>query len=36
LTDFKEDLNIEISQLSEDAKIFGVHAYVVESVLKTV
>jgi predicted NBD/HSP70 family sugar kinase len=36
LTDFKEDLNIEISQLSEYAKIFGVHAYVVESVLKTV
>jgi predicted NBD/HSP70 family sugar kinase len=35
LTDFKEDLSIEISQLSEDAKIFGVHAYVVESILKT-
>ncbi len=35
LTDFKEDLSIEISQLSEDAKIFGVHAYVVESLLKT-
>jgi predicted NBD/HSP70 family sugar kinase len=35
LTDFKEDLTIEISQLTEDAKIFGVHAYVVESLLKT-
>lgn len=35
LTDFKEDLSIEISQLSEDAKIFGVHAYVVEALLKT-
>jgi predicted NBD/HSP70 family sugar kinase len=34
LTDFKEDLSIEISQLSEDAKIYGVHAYVVESILK--
>ncbi len=36
LTDFKEDLTIEISQLSEDAKIFGVHAYVVESLFKVV
>ena len=34
LTDFKEDLSIEISQLSEDAKIFGVQAYVVDSLLK--
>lgn len=34
LVDFKEDLSIEISQLSEDAKIFGVHAYVVENILK--
>ena len=34
LADFKEDLSIEISQLGEDAKIFGVHAYVVESLLK--
>lgn len=36
LTDFKEDLTIEISQLSEDAKIFGVHAYVVESLFKVI
>ena len=36
LADFKEDLSIEISQLGEDAKIFGVHAYVVESLLKVV
>lgn len=35
LSDFKEDLSIEISQLGDDAKIFGVHAYVVESLLKT-
>ena len=34
LADFKEDLSIEISQLGEEAKIFGVHAYVVESLLK--
>ncbi len=34
LTDFKEDLSIEISQLGEDAKIYGVHAYVVENLLK--
>lgn len=34
LADFKEELSIEISQLSEDAKIFGVHAYVVENILK--
>lgn len=36
LADFKEELSIEISQLSEDAKIYGVHAYVVESLLKVV
>ena len=35
LTDFKEDLSIEISQLGEKAKIYGVHTYVVESLLKT-
>ena len=34
LTDFNEELSIEISQLSEDAKIFGVHAYVVETLFK--
>jgi N-acetylglucosamine repressor len=34
LADFKEDLSIEISQLGEDAKIYGVHAYVVENLLK--
>jgi predicted NBD/HSP70 family sugar kinase len=34
LTDFKEELSIEISQLSDDAKIYGVHAYVVENILK--
>ena len=34
LADFKEELSIEISQLSEDAKIFGVHAFVVENILK--
>lgn len=34
LTDFKEDLSIEISQLGDNAKIYGVHAYVVENLLK--
>ncbi len=34
LADFKDDLSIEISQLGEDAKIYGVHAYVVENLLK--
>ena len=36
LTDFKEDLRIEISQLGENAKIYGVHTYVVENLLKAV
>ncbi|WP_394995443.1 ROK family transcriptional regulator [Emticicia sp.] len=34
LSDFKEDLSIEISQLGDNAKIYGVHAYVVENLLK--
>ncbi len=34
LADFKEDLSIEISQLGDNAKIYGVHAYVVENLLK--